>query len=299
MNSNAYAKINLSLDVLGKKTNGYHIISTVFASIDLYDVISISKRTDNSIIISSNNTSIPLDESNLVYKASKYMTDKFKLDCGFNIDIEKNIPVGAGLGGGSSDCAATIRMINEMFELDLDSVKLAQIGSNFGADVAYCTLGGVMLGTDLGQNLEALKRVPPCYIVIAKPMVSLSTREVYQDLNISMSDDETINKIIINTSGVNSKLNPMHKIIDSLENQDISMLARNMFNKLEDVSITKAPIIKEIKNIMKDHGAINSLMSGSGSSVFGIYDNLNKAISSKEKLDALLEIESVFISKPV
>lgn len=299
MEDKAYAKINLSLDVLGRKDNGYHIISTVFASVDLCDTITISKRNDSSIVITSDRDSVPLDETNLVYKASHYMIQEYSLGCGLNIDIKKRIPIGAGLAGGSSDCATTIKLINRMFDLNIDSQELASIGSKFGADVAYCILGGVMLGSDLGQKLVRISSMPQCYILIAKPRVSLSTKKIYEQLRADVINDRELTKIISNTSDIHNELNPMAELIKALEEQSIIRLSKVIYNKLEDVSIKIAPKIQDIKDKMIKLGALNSLMSGSGSSVFGIYADLDVALQAQKQLANDNEIESVFVTNPV
>ena len=266
------AKINLTLDVTGKLENGYHTLSMIMQSIDVCDELSFEKTADETILFSMNKglpDKIPA-EKNLVYKAAKLMKDTFKIDGGFKIHLTKNIPAAAGLAGGSSDCAATLIGINELCGLGLDIEKLCEIGVKLGADVPFCIRKGTMLAEGIGEILTPLAPLTGIPVLLIKPNISISTPYVYKHLKLNELDYHPDNKAVISYI----KDNNIKKIADSLS------------NVLETVTIPENPIIAELKRYLTESGAIGSLMSGSGPTTFGIFENMETAKKAYEKAKA-------------
>ena len=264
----AYAKINLGLDVVRRLENGYHEVRMVMQRIDLYDKINIYKNNTKDIRIKTNLGFLPTGPDNLVYKAANLLRTEFGIDDGVDIDLFKFIPVSAGMAGGSTDAAAVLQGINKMFSLKLSDKELMERGATLGADIPYCIMGGTALAEGIGERLTKLNNCPECYVVIGKPGVSVSTKYVYQHLVL----DE------------NTKHPDIDGIITSINEGNIYGVAERMGNVLETVTEVAHPIIKEIKDMMITEGAINSLMSGSGPTVFGIFDDIDKANHCKEVL---------------
>lgn len=264
----AYAKINLGLDVVRRLENGYHEVRMVMQSIDLYDKINIYKNNTKDIRIKTNLGFLPTGPDNLVYKAANLLRTEFGIADGVDIDLFKFIPVSAGMAGGSTDAAAVLQGINKMFSLKLSDKELMERGATLGADIPYCIMGGTALAEGIGERLTKLNNCPECYVVIGKPGVSVSTKYVYQNLVL----DE------------NTKHPDIDGIITSINEGNIYGVAERMGNVLETVTEVAHPIIKEIKDMMITEGAINSLMSGSGPTVFGIFDDIDKANHCKEVL---------------
>lgn len=264
----AYAKINLGLDVLGTLENGYHEVRMVMQSIDIYDKINISKNRTGEINIKTNLSFLPTGPDNLVYKAAKLIKDEFEISYGVDIDLYKFIPVAAGMAGGSTDAAAVLKGINRLFGLGLSEEELMARGAKLGADVPYCIMGGTALAEGIGEKLTRLKPCPRCYVVIGKPGISVSTKYVYDNLIV---DENTVHPDI-------------DGIIDSINNDDIGGVADKLGNVLESVTENAYPVIRDIKDIMIKEGALNSMMSGSGPTVFGIFDDRDKAVRCREVL---------------
>ena len=257
----ARAKINLGLDVTGIREDGYHEVKMVMQTVGLYDRIIIEKTKEPGIVITSNLSYIPLNENNLMYKAADMLMREFDIDEGVHMDLRKFIPVAAGMAGGSSDAAAVFYGMNRMFGLGLDIEQLKERAVKVGADVPYCLIRGTMLATGIGEKLDRLPPMPQCAIVVAKPPVNVSTRMVYEKLD--MSSD-------IRHPDIDA-------VIRGLENGDLVQIAESMGNVLEDVTIPMHPVIDTIKRDMKRFGAINAMMSGSGPTVFGIFDDKQQA----------------------
>lgn len=256
---NAYAKINLSLDVLKRREDGYHEVKMIMQQIDLKDEIILTE-IESGIKIECSNPKIPTDSSNLVYKAYDIMSNEFNISKGIKVRINKKIPMAAGLAGGSSDCAQTIIGLNELWNLNLNQKELMDIGVKIGADVPYCIMGGTALAEGIGEKLTKISGFSGKYILIAKPNIDVSTAYVYKNLDI-----HNINK------------HPdTEAMIDAINNDDIYIVVDNMVNVLENVTIKKYSIIEDIKKDMIDNGALGSLMSGSGPTVFGIFDDYEK-----------------------
>ncbi len=256
LNLKAYGKINLGLDVIRKREDGYHEVRMIMQTVSLYDTLELVILERPGIRLETNLTYLPVNEDNLAYKAAKLLLQEFKLRRGIMINLKKHIPVAAGMAGGSSDAAAVLYGINRLFSLGLTTQQLMERGVKLGADVPYCILRGTALSEGIGEKLCELRTMPDCWILIAKPAVSVSTRMVYEKLRVEEL--------------------PYHPDIDgmrkAIENQDLFGIADRMENVLETVTIPTYPIIEEIKNFMKEHGAINALMSGSGPTVFGLYE---------------------------
>ncbi|MCL2717711.1 MAG: 4-(cytidine 5'-diphospho)-2-C-methyl-D-erythritol kinase [Lachnospiraceae bacterium] len=261
----AYAKINLALDVLGRRPDGYHEVKMVMQTIGLYDELIFEKIafTDDSgpIKIETSSSAIPTDENNLVYRAAAAIFARYKPDCGIKITLTKNIPVAAGMAGGSTDAAAVFHGLNALFGLKMTVNEMCEMGVKIGADVPYCIIGGIALAEGIGEELTPLPPPPPCQILIVKPDISVSTKWVYENLKV-------------NELEFHPDINGM---IAAIHHQDLDGIIKKMGNVLETVTIEKYPVIKEIKNKLLAFGAENALMSGSGPTVFAIFRNEAKA----------------------
>lgn len=270
---NAYGKINLSLDVLRKRQDGYHELRMIMQQIALKDTIEILEL-DEGIKIESNNLDLPTDSTNLVYKSWKIMCSRFKINKGVYIYIEKNIPIAAGLAGGSSDAAAVLKGLNKLWNLDLSEKELMDIGLEIGADVPYCIMGGTALAEGIGEKLTKLPNFSNKLILLANPGIEVSTGHVFRDLDL--------NSI--------TKRPDTNTLIDAIKDNKLDFVGANMVNLLETVTIPKYPIIEEIKNMMIDNGAVGSMMSGSGATVFGIFDDNKKIKKCKQILNKHIDI---------
>ncbi|MEG1409250.1 MAG: 4-(cytidine 5'-diphospho)-2-C-methyl-D-erythritol kinase [Terrisporobacter sp.] len=272
------AKINLSIDVLGKRDDGYHIVEMIMQTIDLYDNLKITEIEEELINIKSDSVDIPLNEDNIVYKAAKILKDKFNIKKGVEISIQKNIPVAAGMAGGSSNAAAVLVGLNRIWQLNLSEKELEEIGLKLGADVPFCIEGGSALAKGIGEELTNIDGLSEdINILICKPDIFVSTKEVYQALDIKELKKRPNNK----------------KLIDALKNKDLEFISQNMVNVLEEVTTLKHKEIKQIEDIMIKNKALGSMMSGSGPTVFGLFDNKEYAIKAKEEL--LLNYNQVYL----
>ena len=253
----ALAKINLGLDVTGQREDGYHEVRMVMQSIHLYDRVEMKKTKSPHIHVETNLYYLPVDENNLVYQAAKLMKDEFKIKEGVRITLRKFIPVAAGMAGGSSDAAAVLVGMNRMFNLGLKQNKLMELGQRIGADVPFCVMRGTALAEGIGEKLTALPPMPRCPILIAKPAVVVSTKQVYEQLKLNDS----------------TKHPDIDSIIENIRQKNLRGVAEHMENILETVTVRQYPVIREIKALMKSNGALNAVMSGSGPTVFGLYQN--------------------------
>lgn len=276
----AYGKINLALDVLYKRDDGYHEIDTVMQQIELKDTLILKDR-DSGISIESNEKSIPLDERNLAYKAWKKMVERVKVNRGVDITIIKRIPVAAGLAGGSTDAAAVIKGLNMLWDLNLSQEELMKIGKEIGADVPFCIFGGTAQAKGIGERLKRIKSFSNKLILLVNIGVEVPTEYVYKSLNLN-------NKNLV----VDIK-----KLIGYIDRDDLKKVAENMSNKLESVVIKEYPIIEIIKEEMVKLGALGALMSGSGPTVFGIFDDENKLYSCKERMER--KYKKVIVTKTI
>lgn len=276
----ALGKINLGLDVLGRRENGYHDVRMVMQTLYLYDQITITKKETPGIELKTNLFYLPVDENNLAYRAAKLLVDEFDVKEGVSIYLDKHIPVAAGMAGGSSNAAAVLFGINRMFDLGLSKQELMERGVTLGADVPYCIMRGTVLAEGIGEILTPLPALPKCYILIAKPPISVSTKLVYEKLDSHEIEDHP----------------DIDGILRGLEAQDIKKIAACMGNVLEKVTIEEYPVIEDIKNVMKEEGALNAMMSGSGPTVFGIFDNKHLARKVADKIRKMELAKQVYVT---
>ena len=261
MRLRALAKINLGLDVIRRREDGYHEVKMIMQTIRLYDRITIKKTKNQKIQVKTNLFYLPENENNLVYKAAKLLMDEFQIQQGVQIDLQKFIPVAAGMAGGSSDAAAVLYGMNRMLRLGLSTEELMQRGVKIGADVPYCIMRGTALAEGIGEELTELMPAPECKVLIAKPPISVSTKFVYENLRL----DE------------NTKHPDIDLLVQDIERGSLKDMAAHMGNVLESVTIPNYPVIDEIKEQMINDGALNAMMSGSGPTVFGLFEDKEKA----------------------
>lgn len=264
----ALAKINLGLDVIRRREDGYHEVSMIMQTINMYDRLELKKIKEPEIIIHTNLKFLPVDSSNLVYKAAAMLRDEFQIKEGIEVDLQKRIPVAAGMAGGSSDCSAMLFGMNRMFDLGLSMDELMQRGAKLGADVPYCLMRGTALAEGIGEILTPLPPMVKCPVLIAKPKISVSTKWVYQNLKL---DENTVHPDI-------------KKQIEAIERKDLKGVCDAMGNVLADVTMPSYPVISQIRDKMLESGAVGSMMSGSGPTVFGLFEDMNTAKQAKEVL---------------
>lgn len=257
----ALAKINLGLDVVRRREDGYHEVRMIMQTIHLYDRLDIKRTQEPGIQIQTNLSFLPVNENNLIYKAAKLLMDEFSITDGVSVKLDKRIPVAAGMAGGSTDAAAMLIGVNRLFSLGLTKRQLMERGVQIGADVPYCIMRGTALAEGIGEALSPLPPMVKCPVLIAKPSISASTKFVYQNLKL---DDTTIHPDI-------------DRLIDDIKAKNLHDIAAHMGNVLETVTIPNYPVIDEIKKHMLSNGALGAMMSGSGPTVFGLFDNEDTA----------------------
>jgi len=263
----AYAKINLILDVLGKREDGYHEVEMVMQAVSLFDLLTI--KASKGIKVTSDHPQVPSDERNLAYQAAKLLIDKYPYVPGVEINIKKNIPVEAGLAGGSTDAAGVILGMNRLFNLDMEQAEMLRMGALIGSDVPFCILGPTALATGRGEIIEEAPPCPLLWVVLVKPPLGVKTAEVYRNLNIS--------EII---SHANIK-----RYLEALKTNDIPYLLKNTANVLEYSTFKLYPEVRELKNGLKNMGAKSILMSGSGPTVFALSECQAEAQNLADKLE--------------
>lgn len=276
----AMAKINLGLDVVRRREDGYHEVRMIMQTIRMYDQIRIRAISDQGIKVRTNLSYLPCNEDNLVYKAAKLLMDEFGTEEGVSIELKKYIPVAAGMAGGSSDAAAVMVGVNRMFGLGLTKAALMERAVKIGADVPYCIMRGTVLAEGIGEKLTPLAPMPRCYVLIAKPGIHVSTRFVYGNLKV----DEVTEHPDIDAQ------------MAAIKAGDLQETARLMGNVLETVTIGAYPVIEEIKQYMILHGALGAMMSGSGPTVFGLFDNEKTAKKAYEKLKRERMAKQVYLT---
>lgn len=276
--SRSYAKINLTLDVLSKREDGYHDISMIMQTVSLFDLIIIDK-TESGIEISTNLRYLPCNEKNIAYKAADAFFKESGINGGVKIRIHKNIPVSAGLAGGSGNCAATLTAVNMLYGAPLSKDKLCAIGASLGADVPYCFDGGTQLAEGIGEILTPLPKMPDAYILLVKPNINVSTGTVYERIDSAS---------VIDRPDTNAMIN-------ALRAQSVAGVAENLCNVMESVTEKMYPVIGGIKQKMILNGALGSVMSGSGPTVFGIFDDFEKAKASADSFS--LQFRDVFLTR--
>ncbi|MBP5331002.1 MAG: 4-(cytidine 5'-diphospho)-2-C-methyl-D-erythritol kinase [Lachnospiraceae bacterium] len=257
----AFAKVNLGLDVIGKREDGYHLLRMVMQNIGIADRLTFKKNSTGDICISANLKFLPTGPKNLIYRALETIRGEYGITDGIDVVLEKKIPVAAGLAGGSTDASAALRAMNIMFDLGADEKKLKELGLRIGADVPFCLLGGTALAEGIGEILTPLPAMPECSILLVKPKFGISTKDVYRAI------DE---KPVENHPDIDA-------IIKALEEHDLNGICANMGNVLENVSCADYPVLNEIKASMRELGADNAMMSGSGPTLFGIFRDHDKA----------------------
>lgn len=278
----AYAKINLGLDVIRKREDGYHEVRMIMQTVKLFDKLTFRLLDEDVIRMKTNLGFLPVDENNLVYKAVKLLKHTYHVDKGMEIELFKCIPVAAGMAGGSADCAAALIGANKLFGLRLNKQKLMELGVTLGADVPYCILRGTALSEGIGEVLTPLPPMPDCYILIAKPPISVSTKFVYEHLDANGLQEHP----------------DIDGMISAIRERRLTGIIDRMENVLESVTILEYPVIEEIKICMKENGALNSLMSGSGPTVFGIFEKKEAADKAKEIIRKRELANQVYVVKP-
>lgn len=277
----ARAKINLGLDVLGKRENGYHDVRMVMQTIGIYDRLIMTKIPEDEIRIISNLSFLPVNENNLIYKAIKMLKDEYHFQGGVEVNLNKFIPVAAGMAGGSTDAASAMFGVNRLYRLGLSTKKMMDLGVNLGADVPYCVMRGTALAEGIGEKLTKLPAVPHMWLLVAKPPINVSTRIVYESLDMN---------------GVTEHPD-IDGIIQAVKDQDVNAIAAKMGNVLENVTIPLYPVIDMIKQDMLSHGAINAMMSGSGPTVFGIFPDEQTALQCQASLKDKGDARQVYITE--
>lgn len=280
MRLRALAKINLGLDVIRKREDGYHEVKMVMQTIRMYDQLDMNLSNQAGVRLKTNLAYLPVNDNNLICKASKLLMEEFKIEQGLDIQLKKVIPVAAGLAGGSSDAAAAMVGVNRMFSLGLSMKDLMERAVKIGADVPYCIMRGTVLAEGIGEMLTPLPAAPKCYVLIGKPGISVSTKFVYGRLRVPKL-----------------KTHPdIDGMIDAIRQDDFYGMADRMGNVLESVTIPAYPIIEKIKAHMIANGAVNALMSGSGPTVFGLFDDKEKAEAASKKLRKSKLVKQVFLT---
>ncbi|TYS20802.1 4-(cytidine 5'-diphospho)-2-C-methyl-D-erythritol kinase [Bacillus inaquosorum] len=249
----APAKINLSLDVTRKRPDGYHEVEMIMTTIDLADRIELTELAEDEVRVSSHNRFVPDDQRNLAYQAAKLIKDRYNVKKGVSIMITKVIPVAAGLAGGSSDAAATLRGLNRLWNLNLSAETLAELGAEIGSDVSFCVYGGTALATGRGEKIKHINTPPHCWVILAKPTIGVSTAEVYRQLKLDDVEHPDV-----------------QGMIEAIEEKSFQKMCSRLGNVLESVTLDMHPEVAMIKNQMKRFGADAVLMSGSGPTVFGL-----------------------------
>jgi len=275
----ALGKINLGLDVLGKRENGYHDVRMVMQTVYLYDQIRIEKRKEPGISLSTNLFYLPVNENNLAYRAASLLMEEFHIKEGVKITLDKHIPVAAGMAGGSSNAAAVLFGINRMFSLGLSQKDLMERAVSLGADVPYCIMRGTVLAEGIGEILTPLPNMPKCHVLLSKPPISVS-KLVYEKLDSYDSIEHP----------------DIDGIIKGLKDGDIKKVASSMGNVLEHVTIEEHPVIEEIKNVMRKEGALNAMMSGSGPTVFGLFEDKKKAKKAAARIKELQLAKQAYVT---
>ena len=258
----APAKINLVLDVLRKREDGYHEVEMIMTMVDLADRIELMEIPGDTIVLSCQSGYVPLDEKNLAFQAAKLVKEKFNVRKGVYIHLNKKIPVAAGLAGGSSDAAATLRGLNRLWNLNLSTAELQQLGAELGSDVPYCVAGGTAISRGRGEILEPIPSLPKCWVILAKPPITVSTAAIYDQLNIDKIDNHP----------------SVQKMKEAITKKDYEQICQSLGNVLENVTLSLYPEVGRIKKSMIKLGADGVLMSGSGPTVFGLVRRESKLI---------------------
>lgn len=295
----AYAKVNLALDVIRKREDGYHDVCMIMQNLDLYDTLTFTVENINTpqktcsseansdnqpqITITTNKEGIPTDERNLIYKAIQLMFDKYDIKAKIHVNLEKNIPVEAGMAGGSTDCAATLHAVNELFNLNLETQTLMELGVKLGADVPFCVLAKTALSEGIGEVLTPITGLFNCYVLVVKPPIGVSTATVYKNLKINELDHHP----------------DVPGMVVALTLGDLEQISSRMENVLESVTVNLHPEIEQLKTIMKENGALNAIMSGSGPTVFGLFTSKELAENAASVIRERTSYKEIFVTTPI
>lgn len=280
----AYGKINLGLDVVRRREDGYHEVKMIMQTVDLWDELTFCDVTTDEIVITSDSSELPDVKDNIIYKACRMMKDIYGIDKGVHVTVDKHIPVAAGMAGGSSDAAAALKAMNMLFGLNLSDEQLMEHGVKLGADVPYCIMQGTALSEGIGEILTPLPPMPDCLIVIAKPAIGVSTKWVYQNLKVDLLEEHP----------------DIDGMADALKTGDLKGITDRMANVLETVTIPANPVIDSVKKLIAENDSMGVLMSGSGPTVFGIYDNRDKELVQRvvDMLREKDEIQAAYAVSP-
>ena len=281
MRLRAMAKINLGLDVIRKREDGYHEVRMIMQTVRMYDTLEIRKKQAPGISLRSNLPYVPSDERNLVYKAAKILMDEFHVEEGLSMKLTKSIPVAAGMAGGSSDAAAAFVGVNRLFRLGLSQEELMKRAVQVGADVPYCVMRGTALAEGIGEKLTPLPPMPECYVLIGKPGINVSTKTAYENLRLDAIQRRP----------------DIDGMIAAIRNQDLRSITEKMENVFEPGIMEKYPVISEIEKFMEERGALKAMMSGSGPTVFGIFEDREKMFAASEALKKSGLAKTVFASR--
>ena len=280
----AYGKINIGLDVIRKREDGYHDLDMIMQTVGVYDDVIISREDGTQtyeIEVSTDADILPNYKGNLAFMAAKVLMEAYDIKAKVKIHINKRIPIAGGMAGGSADCAAVLRGVNQLFQLGLTDDQLQEYGVKLGADVPYCIVGGTKRAQGIGEILTDLPTPPKCYVIIAKPDAFVSTKFVYSHIRPAQIENHP----------------DIDGIIESIKAGDLYGMCEKIANVMEDVTIPEYPIIQKVKDILKSNGAVNALMSGSGPTVFGIYDDEEKAKQSMDALSGKEFVSQLYLTK--
>ena len=280
----AYGKINIGLDVIRKREDGYHDLDMIMQTVGVYDDVIISREDGTQtyeIEVSTDADILPNDKGNLAFMAAKVLMEAYDIKSKVKIHINKRIPIAGGMAGGSADCAAVLRGVNKLFQLGLTDEQLQEYGVKLGADVPYCIVGGTKRAQGIGEILTDLPTPPKCYVIIAKPDAFVSTKFVYSHIRPAQIENHP----------------DIDGIIESIKAGDLYGMCEKIANVMEDVTIPEYPIIQKVKDILKSNGAVNALMSGSGPTVFGIYDDEQKPKQSMDVLSGKEFVSQLYLTK--
>ena len=283
MKRKAYAKINIALDAVGKREDGYHLLRMIMQTVDIYDEIELKKNNTNKIHVTTDKYYLPTDEKNLAFKAAKLFKDTYGIKDGVDINIKKNIPVSAGMAGGSSDAATVLFLMNKVFNKNISKTSLEKLAVKIGADVPYCIDGGTALCEGIGEKITKLKPFKDKILIVVKPNFGVSTKDVYRDLDIT--------KI--------HKHADIEGIIRCMGRDELYGVSTRMRNVLENVTIKKHRVIREIKDEMRNSGAVGTMMSGSGPTVFGFFEDMLVAQKAYDRMKSLYSHNDVFITRTI
>ena len=276
----AYAKINIGLDVLRRRPDGYHEVKMIMQTVDIYDDLLLEKTFKPGIYLQTDNAELPVNRDNLIYRAAALLMEEKKVTEGVKITLAKRIPIAAGMAGGSSDAAAAMRGINTLFDMGYSEKDLQRLGVKLGADIPYCIVGGTMLSEGIGEILTPLPAPPKAHLVVAKPDINVSTAFVYGNLHVERLKDHP-------------DIDGMAK---ALSQGDLQGVCERMGNVLETVTVKEYPVIDQIKNLMREMGAANALMSGSGPTVFGIFTDSKQAQAAAAAMEEHALAGQIFVT---